>query len=521
MNSIDLILDKITNNILSNKDLFLKHFNSLDYRDKNYDSLLHLIIKGNGSYAQKKSAILTLLKNDINPMIKDKLGNTFIHLAIQISEDMDFIIDILLLAIQHGYNVNILNSEDHTILHEAIFYTTNAKKYNDLIKLINWLRKRNFNFDIKNKYGENLIEYINNSKNLSGKQKIQLKEIINNELGKFKANNDNIPNQKQTSNNKNILISNNQVFNVSKYGNILTDKLFLEPPVVGRDEEIYNVIISLAQDKKLPLLVGPSGVGKTSIVDQIAYMIKNKKVPKFLIDKKIYEVTPFSIVAGTSFRGDLEKNMKEILDYCLENDVILFIDEFHMIYGSGSTRDNETDIAAILKNYIDRHKLSVIGATTDIEYEKYMANDPLKRRFEIIKVTEPKNEILLNIIMNTFDVLASNKGIGISKDFINHIDDIVNILIELTQDKNRVYNDKVSNPDLVIGIIDKTFAYALVDNSDELKLEYLISSITSCERIYQYSKESAVKKLNLLFDSNNKKRVKDKIINFNEYKKNN
>lgn len=507
MDNINMVLEKITNNLFNNKELFLKYFNSLDYCNKDYDSLLHLIIKGDGTYSQKIQAITTLLKNNINPNIKDKQGNTFIHLAVMYEEDINFIIDILLLAIQHDFNINSINNQEYTLLHEAIIHA-DKDKFDDILKLINWIKKRNFNFNIKNQYGQSLNEFIINSKKISKKQKTQLKEIINSERGNQYMNKDN------------NIHSKGQNFNINKYGCILNDKNYLGHPAIGRDKEIYDIIISLAQTNKLPLLVGTPGVGKTSIIDEIAYMIKYNMVPDFLKYKKIYEVSPFNIIAGTSFRGDMEKNMLEIINYCIENNTILFIDEFHLIYGTGSTRDSQTDIASILKNYIDRYNLMVIGTITDIEYEKYMSNDPLKRRFDIIKVNEPINDILYNIIINKMEQFSNSKNISISNEIINNKNIIIDILLDLTKEKNRVYNDKVSNPDLVVSIIDKSFAYSLVDNSNTLELKHLISSIKSCERIYPSSKESAISKLNNLSNSKKLVRTKNPIINFNDWKNN-
>ena len=150
----------------------------------------------------------------------------------------------------------------------------------------------------------------------------------------------------------------------------LNYKEYKESPAIGRDKEINKIIISLATEKKLPLLVGPSGVGKTSIVDELAYRIINDDVPSFLKGKIIYEVHMSNILAGTKYRGDFENNMKEVINFAIKNNAILFIDEFHMVFGAGANEKDNTDAASILKTFIDRYNLKVIGATTEVEYEE-------------------------------------------------------------------------------------------------------------------------------------------------------
>lgn len=510
MKDINEIIVRMTNDLKDNKKIFLEYFDSLDYCDNNANSLLHLIIKSNTNLRQKLLACTTLIDNGIDVNKKNKFGNTFIHEALYHKYDINFIMDMLLMACHYNYDVNTTNAKNFTIFHSAICYVSS---FSDLMRFATWLN--NNNFDFSNKDAVNIHQFIYKSKNLSVEQKNKLINFITEANGKKRTIGIYDKFNKHMNNNKG---ENNANFDVSKYGRILNDIDYLSPPATGRENEIYNIIVSLAQDKKTPLLVGPSGVGKTSTIDQLVYMIKKKIVPDFLKDKKIYEVSAYSIVAGTTYRGDLEKNMKEILDYCVTNNIILFIDEFHSIYGSGSTRDNPTDIASIIKNYIDRYGLKVIGATTTFEYDKYMADSALKRRFDVVKIEEPNDKLLYEIIMNTFTNMASIKEIGLDNEIISNIDEIINILIELTSSKKRTYYDEVNNPDLVISIIDKAFAYALVNNDDMLKLSYLTASINQCERIYDYSRNEAINELNQLAKYSPKVYKREKIIDFCKYK---
>jgi len=147
----------------------------------------------------------------------------------------------------------------------------------------------------------------------------------------------------------------------------------------------------------------------------------------------------------------------------------------------------------MLKQAIDRQGLKVIGTTTSEEYEKYFSNDALKRRFEKVLVDEPNAIILYNIINKVFNDYSSNNNIKLLSNMGNIIDN----LIELTDSKHRTWNDKVCNPDLVIGIVDKIFADAKVNNQKELTIENIIYGINSCNRVYNSSKEDVINNLNI------------------------
>lgn len=272
------------------------------------------------------------------------------------------------------------------------------------------------------------------------------------------------------------------------YGKILTDSIFASEPAIGRKNEVENLIISLAQEKKSPILVGKSGVGKTSIVDELAYLIQKDNVPKFLKGKKILEVDAGELVAGTKYRGDLETKMLSVINYVHYNNAILFIDEIHRIYGAGKVEDGNIDIASMLKTAIDRYGIKVIGTTTIEEYNVYFSSDALKRRFNSIVIDEPNDRLLYEIICHVFDNYSKKNGISIDKLDRN----IIDILIAHTKSKHRKYDDIICNPDLVLGIIDYAFAIAKVSDSAYLTNEHVICAIKKNERIYDSAKEKAV-----------------------------
>ena len=166
-------------------------------------------------------------------------------------------------------------------------------------------------------------------------------------------------------------------------------------PVIGRDEEIRNVVRILSRKtKNNPVLIGEPGVGKTAIAEGLAQRIVKKDVPKQLQDKTIFSLDMGALVAGAKYRGEFEERLKAVLNEVKESDgqIILFIDELHTIVGAGKT-DGAMDAGNLLKPMLARGELHCIGATTLDEYRQYIEKDPaLERRFQPVMVDEPTVE---------------------------------------------------------------------------------------------------------------------------------
>ena len=162
-------------------------------------------------------------------------------------------------------------------------------------------------------------------------------------------------------------------------------------PVIGRDDEIRSLTRILSRKtKNNPVLIGEAGVGKTAIVEGLAQRIVKKDVPNSLKDKTIWELDIGSLVAGAKYRGELEERLKAVLKEIKdsEGEIILFIDEIHMIVGSGA--EGAMDISNMLKPMLARGEIHCIGATTLNEYRKYIEKDSaLERRFQQVLVKEP------------------------------------------------------------------------------------------------------------------------------------
>ena len=253
-------------------------------------------------------------------------------------------------------------------------------------------------------------------------------------------------------------------------------------------------MITLAQDEVSPIIVGDSGVGKSALVHELVFRIKRGEVPNFLKDRIVFEINPGQVVAGCNCVGDFEKNMTECMKLCKKHNVIAFIDEIHSIYGVGSAKGKDYDMAQMLKYYLDREDFKVIGATTTKEYEEYFNTDALKRRFEKIVIKEPEDNILYQIINKVLDAYSKRKKVKFeSKEARKKI---IDMLFEVTAKKHRVFDDRVNNPSLVISIIDKAFAIPVTFDEKIITIDHFIQSIEYNNRIYESAKKDAIKFLN-------------------------
>ena len=191
---------------------------------------------------------------------------------------------------------------------------------------------------------------------------------------------------------------------LNKYGEDLVEKARNQKldPVIGRDEEIRNIIRILSRKtKNNPVLIGEPGVGKTAAIEGLAQRIVAEDVPEGLKDKKIFALDMGALVAGAKYRGEFEERLKAVLEEVKksEGNIILFIDELHLIVGAGKT-DGAMDASNMLKPMLARGELHCIGATTLDEYRQYIEKDAaLARRFQPVMVDEPTVEDTISILL--------------------------------------------------------------------------------------------------------------------------
>jgi ATP-dependent Clp protease ATP-binding subunit ClpC len=205
---------------------------------------------------------------------------------------------------------------------------------------------------------------------------------------------------------------------LDKYGRDLTVQAAKGKigPAIAREEEIRALARTLARSKKNnPLLLGDAGVGKTAVVEGLAYAIHNGTAPASLLKKRIVQIEIGTLVAGTSLRGQFEERLIGIVDEIKNSgNCILFIDEIHTIVGAGDTIDSNLDAANILKPALSRGEINCIGATTHEEYRKAIAQDPaLDRRFRTIDVEEPSEDDSIKILEGQRLKLEEHHGVVI------------------------------------------------------------------------------------------------------------
>lgn len=205
---------------------------------------------------------------------------------------------------------------------------------------------------------------------------------------------------------------------LEKYGQDLVEKARNQKldPVIGRDSEIRNAIRILSRKtKNNPVLIGEPGVGKTAVVEGLAQRIYKGDVPGNLKDKKIFSLDMGALVAGAKYRGEFEERLKAVLDEVRKSDgqIILFIDELHLIVGAGKT-DGAMDAGNMLKPMLARGELHCIGATTLDEYRMYIEKDPaLERRFQPVMVDEPTVQDTISILRGLKERYENYHGVKI------------------------------------------------------------------------------------------------------------
>ena len=232
-------------------------------------------------------------------------------------------------------------------------------------------------------------------------------------------------------------------------------------PITGRDKEIKRVLEILSRrGKNNPILVGDAGVGKTAIVEALASMIVNGDVPLSLKNKRIINLDMGACVAGTKYRGEFEERMNKILKEVEENDdIILFIDEVHTLVGAGGA-EGAIDASNIFKPALARGSLRCIGATTTLEYKKFIEKDSaLERRFQKVIIEEADKKTVKDILMNLKDIYEDYHKVIINED-------IIDLIINLSG--KYIYNRK--EPDRSIDILDEVCAkVSLKENKNLIK----------------------------------------------------
>lgn len=295
--------------------------------------------------------------------------------------------------------------------------------------------------------------------------------------------NDNIKENTKTSDNTEIVnIKKSSV--LEKYGENLCSRVYVTNPAIARDSEIDKTILTILTPDKSPILVGKAGIGKTAIVEGIAFKIQNNDIPNALKGYDIIKVNTSNLLGKYITEDGTEELRISVLLNELTNatDTILFIDEIHTLVIE--SRNSGIDFLNVLKPALSRGDIKVIGATTLDEYNQYLIRDKaFLRRFEKIDVEEPSKETTVKILMGTYPRIEKATGVKLSySTFV--LENIMKFIVEMTSEYKRIYELGSRYPDNAIALLSKAFSYAKFDNSPNVTFKHVYKAIMNCQSVY-------------------------------------
>jgi len=269
---------------------------------------------------------------------------------------------------------------------------------------------------------------------------------------------------------------------LERYGEDLTEKEFVTDPAIGRDSEIKQMILTLLTPEKSALLVGKPGIGKTAIVEGLAYRIIKGYVPDVLLNCRIIKINVSSLIGSSSINGETENRMDLLVrELATKENVIVFIDETHLLIN----KDGGMDFANMLKAGLDRGTIKMIGATTTEEYEHYILRDrAFLRRFQKIDVLEADKPTTVKILLGTLPKLERQIGVKLEySDFVK--ERIMDFIVEMTDEYKRIYEVASRYPDICLTILSNAFTYALFENESSVKIKHVYKAICNAKNVYE------------------------------------
>ena len=279
---------------------------------------------------------------------------------------------------------------------------------------------------------------------------------------------------------------------IDMYGEIITDKQYVTNPAIARDQEINQMILTLITPDKSALLVGKPGIGKTALVEGLAYRINTNAVPDAIKGWRIIKINIPALLGKINVNGtEVSKLQLLINEIDKVEKTILFIDEVHLLVAkSGGPVD--LDFANMLKPYLDRGRILMIGATTSEEYEAYILRDrAFVRRFIKIEIAELQGDNVVKVLMGTTPKFEKQMNIKLGySDFQK--EEIFKWLVEHTSEYKRIYEVQNRYPDICLTIISSAFSYAVFESAPEVKLKHIYLAMKNTKNLYPDAVEKAL-----------------------------
>lgn len=283
---------------------------------------------------------------------------------------------------------------------------------------------------------------------------------------------------------------------IDRYGDNFTTKEYITNPAIGRDEEIKQLCLVLLTPDKSAILTGKPGIGKTAIVEGLAYRIQNNDVPDALKGYTIVKIDTQALMGTVKDTGDTR--IQTLVDEIKEHEkFILFIDEIHTLINSNS--ESSLDFANMFKTGLGRGDIKVIGATTSDEYEKYILRDKaFTRRFQRIDIAEPTKEETVEILMGTLKKIEIKTNAKMAyTPFIQ--EKIMKFIVDLNTEFNRVYETAGRYPDVALAMLSQAFSEAVFNNEHVVTIEHVEKAIRNSKAIYPDVIEKNIPKLKTEF----------------------
>ena len=287
---------------------------------------------------------------------------------------------------------------------------------------------------------------------------------------------------------------------LERYGENLTKNEYITDPAIAREDEIKQCILTLLTPEKSALLVGKPGIGKTAIVEGLAYRIQNNLVPDALKGWDIIKIHITSLLGYINTEGQSESRIAMLVKELDEKQkTILFIDETHVLVNKNTNENSGIDFANMLKAGLDRGSIKMIGATTTEEYEAYILRDrAFLRRFQKVDVMETDKPATVRILMGTIPKLE--KQIGVKLEYTDFIKEkIMSFIVEMTDEYKRVYEVASRYPDICLAIVSNAFSYALYDNEPVVKIKHFYKAICNAKNIYEDVKKKEIERFKIEF----------------------